>query len=326
MLSSCSHFVDNKKSSGQGFWEKLESDDFSAPTGRHAGGFINVDNKLYLIGGRGMKPLDIYDIEHNIWIEKSPPPIEIHHFQPVAKDHLIYILGAMAGPYPYEKPIEHIIIYDTVKDEWLRGADIPEHRRRGSTGSVIVNDFIYMFCGIKNGHIGDHKNWTDRYDIKNNQWVELADAPRARDHFQAEQIGNKIYLVGGRTTKGMENAFKNTVKEVDVFDLNNNTWSTIENTISTQRAGVAVSKYEHYIIVAGGESFYQSKAHNEVEILNTRELTWSSIESLPIGRHGTGMSNVDGHLYISTGGTHQGGGPELGDLYTIDLTSLDFEE
>ena len=266
-----------------------------------------------------MKPVEVYDIDKNIWLEYDPPPIEIHHFQPVAFGHLIYILGAMSGPYPYEKPIEHIVIYDTQKHQWIRGADIPESRRRGSTGAVQTGNYIYIFCGIKNGHIGDHKKWADRYDLISHEWVELSDAPRERDHFQAEIVDNKIYLIAGRTTKGLDNAFKNTIREVDIYDIQNNSWSTGPNPIPTERAGVAVSKFQQNIFVVGGESFYQTKAHSEVEILNTENLSWLTFENLPIGRHGTGMSVVNGKMYICTGGTHQGGGPELGDLWKVNV-------
>ena len=219
ILNSCNSTHTDHQRPSETNWETINSMDKSAPTERHEAGFIAVGDKLYLLGGRGIMPVDIFDIESKRWTQGAESPIELHHFQPVVYQHYIFILGAMAGPYPDEQPIEHIVIYDTKEDKWIRGADIPIARQRGSTGVIISGDQIYMIGGIKNGHRGDHKKWVDKFDISNNQWTILEDAPRARDHFQAVMHANKIYAIAGRTTEADPNPFKNTIAEVDIYDI-----------------------------------------------------------------------------------------------------------
>ncbi len=58
----------------------------------------------------------------------------MHHFQAVAFEEKIYVIGALTGLYLGETPIPNIYIYDPSKDEWTKSAEIPEERRRGSAG------------------------------------------------------------------------------------------------------------------------------------------------------------------------------------------------
>src|SRR5690606_19674108 len=107
---------------------------------------------VVLMGGRGIKPVEHLDLDTNTWMQGSPPPIQIHHFQPVAYEGLIYILGALTGHYPAEPPIDRIYIYDPVASTWHPGPIIPEARRRGSAGAALCNGKIYLAGGSTLGH------------------------------------------------------------------------------------------------------------------------------------------------------------------------------
>lgn len=61
-------------------------------SGRHENAFIEYNNKFYLIGVRGIKPVNVYDPETNTWETKGKTPMEIHHFQAV-----VYIKRSSAG-------------------------------------------------------------------------------------------------------------------------------------------------------------------------------------------------------------------------------------
>jgi hypothetical protein len=68
-----------------------------APLARHECAFVEANDKLYLIGGRGEKPVNVYDTATNRWSDAAAPPLEIHHFQPVEFGDKIYVLGALTG-------------------------------------------------------------------------------------------------------------------------------------------------------------------------------------------------------------------------------------
>ena len=76
---------------------------------------------------------------------------------------------------------------------------------------------IYIVGGITNGHVNGYQPWLDVYDPKSGDWTPLADAPHARDHFQAVLHDDKLYALAGRTTsQKTKQVFELTVKPVDV--------------------------------------------------------------------------------------------------------------
>ena len=299
------------KTLSEGTWEALAASDGSTPVARHEAAFVGVGDKFYLIGGRGDRPTSIFDTKTQTWTNTTPPPLEMHHTQPVVYQGKVYILGAMTGPFPGETPIPNIYIYDPSDDSWTKGPEIPEDRRRGGAGAVVYQDKFYLACGIKDGHRGDHKTWLDVFDPVTETWEMLPDAPRARDHFQAIAADGKLYMLGGRTTQSGDNSFKNTISEVDVYDIQTKTWSTLENGLPTERAGNYVVLVGEEILVLGGESFNQTPAHAEVEALNVKTHTWRTLAPMLQGRHGTGAVLFQDKVYVASGSGNRGGGPEL---------------
>ena len=136
----------------------------TTPVARHEAAFIQVGERYYLLGGRGIRPVSIFDPVSKLWTQGNPPPVEIHHFQPVIYNDEIYLLGAMTGGYPGETPLPNVYVYNPARDEWRTGHEIPAERRRGGAGVAIHDGLIYLVCGIRDGHRGDHKRWLDTYN------------------------------------------------------------------------------------------------------------------------------------------------------------------
>tara|TARA_R110002096_G_scaffold305242_1_gene500122 strand:- start:5142 stop:6083 length:942 start_codon:yes stop_codon:yes gene_type:complete len=287
------------------------------PTARHECAFVEVNGFFYLLGGRGLKPTEIYDKRTKKWTQGSKPPIEIHHFQAVNYNDDIYIIGAMTGKYPHEKPLDKILIFKPGEDKWIWGDTIPESRRRGSSGIVVKENFAYMISGITDGHWEGHVSWVDRYNFNTGAWTILSDAPRSRDHFQASIYNNKIYCASGRNSSAKTNeTFSLTIPEVDVYDINNNTWVTLHESsnIPTQRAGASTIINKGNLIIIGGESSSQKTAHNEIEIMDITTGKWISGATLVRGRHGSQAILYKNSIYIAAGSGNRGGKPELATL------------
>ena len=124
-----------------GTWETIECT--NSPTARHENGFVECNGKFYLLGGRGIKPVDEFDPTTNTWRALSPSPLELHHFQPVVIGDTIYIIGAMTGPYPNETAVDHVIIYHLDTDRWEVGPQIPASPRCGYLiGHCIGQTFV----------------------------------------------------------------------------------------------------------------------------------------------------------------------------------------
>lgn len=293
-------------------WQTVETQ--GQPEKRHECGVVACEGKLYLIGGRGILPVNIYDPPTRQWSEASKTPLEIHHAQPVVLNGKIYLFGAMTGRYPDEKPLKHVLIYDPGDDRWSEGAKIPWRRRRGSCGTVVHQDKVYMVGGIRDGHQGGFVAWLDEYDPATDTWRKLADAPRARDHFAAAVIDGKIYAAGGRrTSKETGQVFELTIPQVDVYDIQSGTWTTLAEPLPTRRAGTSTVAWDGKLVVIGGEST-QKQAHHEVQMYDSATGQWHNLPALVCGRHGTGAVVLDGKIFTCAGCGGQGGDPELDSL------------
>jgi hypothetical protein len=62
-------------------WQGVSDANGTAPLARHENGFVEVNGKFYLIGGRSIKSVNIFDPSTRVWTAGAAPPIELHHFQ-----------------------------------------------------------------------------------------------------------------------------------------------------------------------------------------------------------------------------------------------------
>lgn len=291
-----------------------------APSARHEAGFVACGDHLHLLGGRGRKPVDTFDPRTATWQRAVDAPMEIHHFQAVVWRERIHLPGAMTGGFPKEKPLDHIPVYDPATETWSRGPEVPEGRRRGAAGAVVIGDDLYIVAGIVDGHMGGFVPWLDRVNLVTGEWTVLPDAPHARDHFSAVEIGGRIYAAGGRTTShATGQLFSLLVAPVDVYDVAAGTWTSLPARLPTLRAGTAAVSVGGRLLVIGGESHTQPEAHDEVEAYDPRTGAWASLPRLVIGRHGTGVAAWGGKLWIASGSGRRGGGPELTSLEAAPL-------
>ncbi len=288
---------------------------------RHEDAFIEYKGKFYLMGGRGINPVNVFDPENNSWETRANSPMEIHHFQAVVYGDAIYLMGAMTGAYPGEVPLENIWIYFPEKDSWEQGDEIPLSRRRGGAGAVIHNDKIYMVCGIGYGHTSGTCNYFDSYDLKTGKWEQLTKAPHIRDHFPVIVVDNKLYCVGGRNTsvhfeENFGAFFGATVPWVDVYDFQTGKWLTLEAQIPFPTAAGGLVEIDKQLIYMGGEGPYPM-AYNQTQCLDLESGKWSQLAPLTTGRHGSGAILYKGQVYIAAGSPNMGGG----NLNTIEVFS-----
>ncbi|MFK7845924.1 MAG: kelch repeat-containing protein [Rhodothermales bacterium] len=296
------------------------------PNERHENGFVAYNDKLYLIGGRGLKRVQSFDPATGAWTDGAFPNFQMHHFQAVVHNDLIYVIGAYSGTCcDAEFGISNIWTYNPQTNAWVEGDEIPVDRRRGSTGAVVYNDKIYIVGGIEGGH-GDPAtayNWFDEYDPATGQWKVMPDAPRARDHFHATLFNGKLYLIGGRNTSA-SSITGDTIEEIDVYNFATNSWSTLPSSknIPTPRGATASILYQGKILLIGGETASQEIAHNETEAFDPISETWSTLSPLVVGRHGTQAAIVDNAVYLAAGSAQKGGSPELDSVERYEETDL----
>ena len=284
------------------------------PIGRHETAFVEIDGLFYLIGGREAKGnIECFDPKTNTWTVMEAKSSLIHHFQPVVFDDKIWMMGAMTGGYPKEPPMSRIQIYDPKQDVWIEGVEMPEARRRGSAGTVVYNEKIYMACGITLGHTSGTNAWFDEYNPKTDTWKQLPDAPNIRDHFHAVVLDDKLYCIGGRNTSYHEPDnfaafFDAVIKEIDVYDFKAGTWSTLDGPAALPEGSAAggVAILHDIIIYFGGET--GETALNKCWAFNPQTETWTDMAPLNQGRHGSQAIVFEDKIFIAAGSPKKGGG------------------
>jgi len=288
------------------------------PTARHESAAAVLNGKLYLIGGRGDRPLDILDLASGQWRTGAKAPVEINHTQAVVFENRIYVIGAFTGPFPQESIVPHVLIYDPAADRWTEGPALPAGRQRGGAGVVVQDGHIYLIGGNRLGHNSGFVPWLDRLDPKSGTWTALPDAPHARDHFHAVALDGKIYAAGGRRSAAdLKQTMNLTVPQMDIYDIAAGRWTTAAAPIPTPRAGVSVVTAGKLVVVIGGESDRQVPAHAEVEGFDTETGKWVTLPPLPVGRHGMQAVPVADRIHVLAGSGDRGGGPELNDHWIL---------
>lgn len=294
------------------------------PHCRHENGFAEYHGKFYLFGGRRIQPVDVFDPSTQTWTPASPPPLEIHHFQPVIVEHQIWFIGTMTGQFPRETPLETVMIYEPDTDQWKEGPEIPEARRRGAAACALHSDgWIYVVGGIIDGHHSGTQSWFDRIDPATGEWQVLSDAPNKRDHAPCAIVRDKLYFFGGRETgrhngTDYEGFFADTIGDVDVFDFASQTWSTHHEQLPIQTAAGGTGVIKDKIHYVGGESG-RTEAFVEMQIFDPELDRWHMGAPLNRARHGTNCCVYDQKLWIAAGSGAQGGEPELTSIECIKL-------
>lgn len=298
-------------------WQPLESNDGSALTARHEAAGVVVGNAIYLIGGRGNRPLERFSLDTGQWENLGLAPLELHHVQPVVVGTDILLVGAFSCCYPQEQIVAEIHVFDTVTDTWRIQGSLPADRLRGSAAAVVHEGLVYLLGGNTLGHNGGAVPWFDEYDPSTGAWRVLPDAPNARDHFSAVMIGNELVAAAGRQTR-MPNPAANPVQAVDIYDFETASWRSAAS-IPTLRGGAVAVAYGGEVIVAGGEINLSNVALDVVEAYNPGSDQWRTLSAMSTGRHGSGGGVLDNHFIMLSGASRIGGSHETGDAEILQL-------
>ena len=284
-------------------------------TARHECGFVAHNNALYLIGGRGDKPVEKFNVDTETWSPLNHLPLEMNHITPISFGDAIYIVSGFTGEYPLEKPLEYIYKFNTEKDTWETIFEIPLDRRRGAAGVTIYNHKIYIVNGIKNGHTSGTTSFFDVYDPVNNTWKILPNSPTKRDHSASAILDNKLIALGGRRSEyhepdNFQAFFKTAMDNVDYFDFETEKWNTFEAKLPNPAAGSGAVVLNDELYYFGGETG-NIATNKTMYSFNINTKTWSQKSSLNTGRHGTNATILNNKIYIAAGSGNQGGSPEL---------------
>jgi N-acetylneuraminic acid mutarotase len=104
------------------------------------------------------------------------------------------------------------------------------------------NQYFYVIGGETNGAVS---NQLLRYEPGTNTWTALTPKPTAVGDIQAEVIGNKVYVPGGRLASGeISDVFES-------YDPRRDKWTTLKP-LPRKLSGYALAAYEGKLYLFGG--------------------------------------------------------------------------
>lgn len=187
----------------------------------------------------------------------------------------ILFAGGLRNFGSWNGPASRVDIYDITQNTWSTAELCVE---RNAIAAVANGNKIF-FGG---GEYGDG-TWpvdsVDIYDVSTNTWT-VSHLSCAGHSIAAAAVGNKVFFAGGdqgfNGTPGIDRA-----KQVDIYDLTSNTWSTAQLS-ETKRAGHSSVAIDNKIYFAGGEvwNFSQNGNYwyvsNKVDVYDNATNTWAT--------------------------------------------------
>jgi hypothetical protein len=166
---------------------------------------------------------------------------------------------------------------------------VAAQNNNGEAGVLSYSNKIYFLGG---------RTFTNKlkyYDILNDQWYNLANAPYYGELSNMAAIDNKIYALGGY------DGIKHT-KTLSVFDINNNSWDTLPPIINlipytnSSRTNM-VSLNERFLVVIDGEEFEPLS----LSIFDTYTNQWRNNPiDLNLDYLYPTLLNIEGKIYVAS--------------------------
>lgn len=199
----------------------------------------------------------------------------------------IWALGGMTGERGNR--LQSIEVYDTTTDTWST-SDIEMPLGIASFEAVAVGPLVYTVGGFDaTSQAVDH---VAVLDTRSGEWRDLPRLPHPRYAHTATLLDDRVYVIGGRDLDGE-------VSEVDVLDLDSETWETLETQMPERRARDSHKTVvtPQGLVVAGGQREFQDSA--QVDLFDPASGRWRRLPDLPEPMSRAGLAHADGKLWIT---------------------------
>lgn len=299
---------------------------------RQENSVVSLDGKVYLLGGllpssnASVDPttnlVQSYSVARDTWSTEAPLPKALNHLNVVVVKGKIYVLGGLeVGPgtaWPNWLATGDSWVYSPDDKRWASIPSMPAGTERGSSAVGVKGDVIYLAGGLNQLSIFGYNsvNTTSAYDTKKKTWTILKSLPTPLDHSVAVVIKDTFYVVGGR----INGTFAGNQATVYTLDLSakKKAWALRPSKMPTARSGLAGAAVGNVIYTFGGEGNPNatSGVYPQVEAYDTKKDVWTSLDPMPVPRHGTGAAEIGGKIYIPGGGIVQSlGGTDHFDVF-----------
>lgn len=271
-------------------WTELES----APTPLSEVAAASFGGQVWTAGGfteqgQAAATVQIFDPAFGTWAAGPNLPEPVHHAALVSTGDALYLLGGYVGS-GFSEPTAAVRRLDAASGQWTDGPPLPEARAAGAAAW----DGERLVYG---GGVGPAGLAGDVVALDGEQWVEIGELSRAREHLGVASDGQgRVWFLAGRTGG---------------LDTNLGTVDLVEGgavrplgDVPTPRGGVAAFWAPAAgACVVGGEE--PDGTFADVECVDADGAV-TVLPAVNAARHGLGAAVVEGSAYVVLGGREPG--------------------
>jgi N-acetylneuraminic acid mutarotase len=245
------------------------------------------------------------------WTKIAPFPEPSEEILGATAGGKMYVFAGLA---PLWKPKGLVYEYDPAEDKWTKKKPmaLPSHH-------IAFTEYlgkIYAFGGFVLPQTGPaawvpiNNAW--EYDPQADTWKALAPMPMKRGSPIAAVVGNKIYVIGGATTRpGTDDTFidpthaQMVLGATEEYDPATNSWRE-RSPMPTPRNHAAIGVVDGKIYVIGGRVgaafIAPSTSISVVEEYDPASDTWSPpLARMPTARSALAAGVIGGRIFIAGG-------------------------
>ncbi|HEX4794800.1 MAG TPA: kelch repeat-containing protein [Humisphaera sp.] len=274
-----------------------------------------VGGKLYVFGGfvdadvHATARSDVFNPRKNTWTQIADMPEPLTHTGHVIIGHKIWFVGGFVGDEGdvISPSTTHTWIYDTKKNTWASGPDLPA--ARGAGALTKVGNRLDFFGGLETRAADQAEHWVLNLHKLSAGWASAAPLPTAVNHLAGVALSGKIYAIGGQHLWDEDSG---NVDLVQVYNPRTGTW-TQATPLPAPRGHVADSTFisNGKIVVAGGAT-NGIPALSDVIVYRPSTDSWTGLSFFPAGRRAPVARAIGGKIIVTTG--------DPGDVSATDQT------
>jgi len=207
----------------------------------------------YSVHNGAYKKVEMFDTQtaQIFYLENNPHPA--YHSWSSTWLNKIYAFG---GSHSKSLISNYLLVYDPIKDNWLRLTDMPI---RAQTRGEIVNGVLFTF----GGYIGNSRKSKEihAYDIAKNEWKYIGDMPNRLSANAVCRKDDLIWLIGDYTN----------LSRVSIFNTKTNEFTNIKtNLLGRRYAGAEIIGDKLYVF--GGARDSHNSFLSSIQVADISEI------------------------------------------------------
>jgi non-specific serine/threonine protein kinase len=260
-----------------------------------------LDNRIWLAGGllgpdQATNKTEFYDPTLRTWGAGPSLPFLVHHAMLVNYRGQLMLIGGFlpVGHNLEASASDKVLILDTAKNQWVEGP--PLHHARAAGAAAVVGDQIVVVGGRTGGKTETNVKQTEIFNGKS--WRDAPDIPVPGDHLAGVTDGTYLYAIGGRTLSPSDNH-----TALQRFNPATGQWTQL-TPLPSADSDFGAAYLDGQLITFGGETLFS--VLKTARSYNLASRKWSTLESLPVARHGMGVAVLGKTIYAMDGAAEPG--------------------